>query len=96
METPTTAIRDFLTAVDRGYLGAMPEGFNDSAFVKALREQASAPDMVAAEREACAKIADELYMLYLPVDETGDRTDQAIADVLYKAAAAMRERTFAD
>jgi hypothetical protein len=58
METPTSAIRDFLTAVDRGYLGAMPEGFNDSAFVKALREQASAPDMVAAEREACAKIAD--------------------------------------
>lgn len=36
-ETPTSAIRDFLMAVDRGYLGQMPSGFNDSAFVKALR-----------------------------------------------------------
>jgi hypothetical protein len=38
-ETPTTAIRDFLTAVDRGWLGTMPAGFNESAFVKALRKQ---------------------------------------------------------
>lgn len=26
-------------AVDRGYLGTLPSGFNDSAFVKALRAQ---------------------------------------------------------
>jgi hypothetical protein len=38
-ETPTSAIRDFLMAVDRGYLGTLPSGFNDSAFVKALRAQ---------------------------------------------------------
>lgn len=38
-ESPTAAIRDFLMAVDRGYLGAMPSGFNDSAFTKALRAQ---------------------------------------------------------
>ena len=37
------AIRDFLKAVDRGYLGKMPDGFNVSAFVTALR--------VAAEKE---------------------------------------------
>lgn len=36
-ETAEQAIRDFLTAVDRGYLGQMPSGFNDSAFVQALR-----------------------------------------------------------
>jgi len=41
METPIKAIRDFLKAVDRGYLGQMPSGFNDSAFVKALRDQAA-------------------------------------------------------
>lgn len=34
-----SAIRDFLTAVDRGYLGAMPDGFNQSAFVTSLRAQ---------------------------------------------------------
>jgi hypothetical protein len=60
METPTTAIRDFLTAVDRGYLGPMPAGFNDSAFVKALREQAGRDDALAAEREACARLAETL------------------------------------
>jgi len=38
-ETAHDAIRDFLMAVDRGYLGPMPPGFNDSAFVKALRAQ---------------------------------------------------------
>lgn len=37
METAQQAIKDFLTAVDRGYLGQMPSGFNESAFVKALR-----------------------------------------------------------
>jgi hypothetical protein len=46
------------------------------------------------EREACAKFVDDQYLLYLPVDETGDRTDQAIADVLYKLAASIRERQF--
>jgi hypothetical protein len=51
METPTSAIRDFLTAVDRGYLGSMPAGFNDSAFVKALREQAGSDDALALEYE---------------------------------------------
>jgi len=39
METPQQAILDFLKAVDRGYFGAMPSGFNDSAFVAALRKQ---------------------------------------------------------
>ena len=39
LETPEQAIRDFLKAVDSGWLGQMPEGFNDSAFVKALRAQ---------------------------------------------------------
>lgn len=38
-ETPEQAIRDFLMAVDRGWLGQMPSGFNSSAFVKALRAQ---------------------------------------------------------
>lgn len=32
-----SSIRDFLTAVDKGYLGKMPDGFNASAFVTALR-----------------------------------------------------------
>lgn len=36
-ETAEQAINDFLKAVDRGYFGRMPEGFNDSAFTKALR-----------------------------------------------------------
>lgn len=36
-ETAEQAIRHFLTAVDRGWLGRMPSGFNDSAFVRALR-----------------------------------------------------------
>ena len=40
MEPAQQAIADFLKAVDRGYLGPMPAGFNDSAFVKALRAQA--------------------------------------------------------
>jgi hypothetical protein len=39
METAQQAIADFLRAVDRGYLGQMPSGFNESAFVKALRAQ---------------------------------------------------------
>mgnify|MGYP003653573518 CR=1 FL=1 len=39
-ETPEQAIRDFMMAVDRGWLGQMPSGFNDSAFVKALRKHA--------------------------------------------------------
>lgn len=39
-ETPEQAIRDFLMAVDRGWLGQMPSGFNDSAFTKALRKHA--------------------------------------------------------
>lgn len=39
METAQQAIADFLRAVDRGYLGPMPSGFNESAFVKALRAQ---------------------------------------------------------
>jgi hypothetical protein len=38
-ETPTEAIRDFLMAADRGWLGRMPDGFNDSAFVRSLRAQ---------------------------------------------------------
>lgn len=37
METPQQAIRDFLKAVDKGFFGEMPSGFNDSAFVIALR-----------------------------------------------------------
>lgn len=37
LETPEQAIRDFLKAVDRGYLGPMPKGFDESAFVQALR-----------------------------------------------------------
>jgi hypothetical protein len=36
-ETAEQSIRDFLIAVDRGYLGQMPPGFNESAFVAALR-----------------------------------------------------------
>ena len=42
METAQQAIRDFLHAVDRGYLGQMPSGFNESTFVKALRAQVQA------------------------------------------------------
>jgi hypothetical protein len=38
-ETAQQAIKDFLHAVDRGYLGQMPAGFNESAFVKALWAQ---------------------------------------------------------
>lgn len=38
-ETPQDAIRHFLHAVDRGYLGQMPAGFESSAFVRALRAQ---------------------------------------------------------
>lgn len=36
-------IKDFLKAVDSGYLGQMPDGFNASAFVVALRSAAAAP-----------------------------------------------------
>ena len=39
MSDAVSAIKDFLHAVDRGYLGQMPSGFNDSAFVKALRDE---------------------------------------------------------
>ena len=39
VETARSAIKDFLHAVDRGYLGTMPDGFNASAFVIALRAQ---------------------------------------------------------
>lgn len=39
MESAPQAIKDFLHAVDRGYYGQMPSGFNDSAFVKALRDE---------------------------------------------------------
>lgn len=45
-ETPEQAIRDFIKAVDSGWLGQMPDGFNDSAFVKALRSHV-APDIKA-------------------------------------------------
>ena len=63
METPTQAIRDFLQAVDRGYLGQMPSGFNDSAFVVALRNQAAKPcaqlDALRQLRTACARYDEE-------------------------------------
>lgn len=38
MEKSTLYIKDFLQAVDRGDLGTMPPGFNDSSAVKALRD----------------------------------------------------------
>lgn len=41
-------IKDFLLAVDSGFLGAMPPGFNDSAFVKALRDRVAAAEAQAA------------------------------------------------
>jgi hypothetical protein len=39
MNAAQQTIKDFLLAVDRGYLGQMPADFNDSAFVKALRDE---------------------------------------------------------
>jgi len=42
METAKQAIRDFLKAVDGGFLGRMPDGFNNSSFVIDLRVQANA------------------------------------------------------
>lgn len=48
MNDAVCAIKDFLTAVDRGYLGQMPPGFNDSAFVKALRDKVAVAEAQAA------------------------------------------------
>lgn len=56
MESARSAIKDFLLAVDRGYLGKMPDGFNASAFVIALRAQVQAPrrhKMPAGECPSC-------------------------------------------
>lgn len=47
---------------------------------------------VVSEREACAKIADNLHVLYLPTDETGDKTDAMIADVLSTLSSRIRSR----
>ena len=49
--------------------------------------------LILAEREACAKIVDDLHVRYLPVDESGDTTDAAIADVLSTASSSIRSRS---
>ena len=52
-----------------------------------------AAGMVAAEREACAKIADEMHVRYLPVDDYPDHSDAIAAEALAEASRTIRSRT---
>lgn len=78
METPEQAIRDFLAAVDRGYLGQMPSGFNDSAFVKALRVHAGA------ERETCPEVLTDA-IASVPYNPRGPARQDDLAWAVFNA-----------
>jgi len=60
---------------------------------EAKKEIATLRSTVAAERDACARIVDDLHVRYLPVDESGDKTDAAIAEVLSTVSSSIRSRS---